>query len=211
MAQPAPEQGLPPNPARVPLGLAIVLAERLRADLGVHAPPPVVAVAAFTVGLGDAVASAGRRLAGTAVQATTAAGRRPASAVVDAGRQVLSQPVIGRAAQPVRRLGSAVLTRAETTTARGRVVAHAARGDAVALLRTQTEGGIAWARDTVLPAFIDDLVGDPKVRELVVEQTHGALSDAVHEVRLRTAGADARLESGVRWLLGALGRHEPAT
>lgn len=196
--------------ARVPLGLAILLAERLRADLGVRTPPTVGAVGAFTIGVGDAAVSAARRAAGAAAQRAVALGRRPASSTVWAGRVFLDQPGVARATAPVRRAGSALAHRADATVVRGRSVADAARADALAFLRAQSDSGMAWVRGEVLPTIIDDLVSDPKVRELAVEQAHGALSDAAREVRHRSAGADARLEARVHRLLGMLARHEPS-
>jgi hypothetical protein len=90
-------------------------------------------------------------------------------------------------------------------------VAGAARADALAFLRAQSDSGMAWVRGEVLPTLIDDLVTDPKVRELAVEQAHGALSDAAREARHRSAGADARLEARVHRLFGMLARHEPSS
>ncbi len=196
--------------ARVPLGLALLLAERIRADLGVRTPPPVGAVGAFAIGMGDAAVSAARRAAGAAAQRAVALGRRPASSAVWAGRIFLEQPGVARATAPVRRAGFALANRADVTVVRGRLVADAARADALAFLRAQSDSGMAWVRGEVLPTIIDDLVIDPKVRELAVEQAHGALSDAAREVRHRSAGADARLEARVHRLFGMLARHEPS-
>ena len=199
------------NAARVPLGLAVLLAERLRADPGDRTPPTVGEVGAFAIGMGDAAVSAARRAAGAAAQRAVALGRRPASSAVWAGRIIMEQPGVARATVPVRWAGSALAHRADATVVRGRLVADAARADALAFLRAQSDSGMAWVRGEVLPNIIDDLVTDPKVRELAVEQAHGALSDAAREVRHRSAGADARLEAGVHRLFGMLARHEPSS
>ncbi len=197
--------------ARVPLGLAILLAERLRTDLGVRWWPTVSAVGAFAIGVGDAAASTARRTAGAAAKSGAALGRRPVSAVAGAGQKVLEQPVVAQAMAPVRRAGSALAGRADATVARGRAVAYAARADALAVLLTESTSALAWVRGDVLPTIIDDLVTDPKVRELALQQAHGALTDAAREARHRSAGADARLEASVHRLFGLFARHEPSS
>jgi hypothetical protein len=88
------------------------------------------------------------------------------------------------------------------TVVRGRAVAAEARMEAVTFLRLESANGLAWVRGEVMPTMIDDLVDDPKVRQLAMEQAHGAINDVALEVRRRSARADTSLEAGVRRLLG---------
>jgi hypothetical protein len=74
--------------------------------------------------------------------------------------------------------------------------------EAVTFLRLESANGLAWVREDVMPAMIDDLVADPKVRQLAMEQAQGAINDVALEVRRRSARADTSLEAGVRRLLG---------
>ena len=64
-------------------------------------------------------------------------------------------------------------------------------------------------RASVLPAVVDDLTNDPKVRELVTEQSRGAIEDAAHSVRTATAHADDRVENAFRRLVGGTGGPKP--
>lgn len=192
-------------PLRVPLGLAVLMAERLRADLGMPAGPVVGATTGYAIGVADAALGVAGRLTRSAV----AAGRKPAGLATGTGQAVLRQPAVVRASAPVRRLGSAASDRMQATVARGRSVATAARADALVVLRTESASGLSWVRGEVLPAVIDDLVTDPQVRELAAEQAHGVLTDAAHEVRRRSSSADARIEAGARRLFGA-GRPQSA-
>ncbi len=53
-------------------------------------------------------------------------------------------------------------------------------------------------RETVVPAVIDDLTTDPRVRKMIAEQSHGAVSAAADELRQVTASADDQVESAFR-------------
>ena len=97
--------------------------------------------------------------------------------------------------------------RLEVTILRGREISALARAEAVAFLNAESASGIAWVRQQVMPALIDDLAADPKIRELALGQAQGAFADAARELRQRSAVADGWVEAGVRRLLG---RHEPA-
>lgn len=191
--------------ASVPLGLALLTADRIRMDLGGRDAPVVGVAGAYAVGLADAsVATAGR-----IARSAGAVGRGPASVAANSVRAILRQPAVARVSPPARRLVLALAERAQGTVLRGRTVAAEARVDALAFLRTESAIGLSWVRGELLPVVIDDLVADPKVRELVVEQAHGVLADAAREVRQRSVSADARVEMGFRRLFGA-GRHELA-
>ena len=186
---------------RLPLGLTILVAERVRADLG----PDLRAAgtgAAFLVGLGDAAATA----AGRAARALMRAGQRPARMAAGLAERGLksSPPVLAR---PARQLQTVAANRFEVTILRGREISTLARAEAVAFLNAESASGIAWVRQQVLPTMIDDLAADPKIRELALGQAQGAFADAARELRQRSAVADGWVEAGVRRLLG---RHEPA-
>ena len=241
---------------RLPLGMAILLAERVRADFGDHAsdgtvegssagapvaaiegapvgalgepvatlegaPVPAVEVApvggtiavpdrepiaepvvgvtaAYAIGLADAALATSGRI----VRSAVAAAQRPVKASTDLVQTVLGQSAFDRATSPARRATSAVADWSAATVARGRAVAADARKEAVTLLILESTNGLAWVREDVMPTMIDDLVADPKVRQLAMEQAHGALNDVALEVRRRSARADASLEAGVRRLFG---------
>jgi hypothetical protein len=222
---------------RLPLGMAILLAERVRADFvpdrgsdgtlgapegtpvgalqgasvpavegapvgaSVAAPvgAPVLGVAAaYAIGLADTTLSTSGRIARSAVAAT----QRPARVGTELLQTVLGQPAVARATAPARRATSAMADWSAATVARGRAVAAEARMEAVTFLRLESANGLAWVRGEVMPTMIDDLVDDPKVRQLAMEQAHGAINDAALEVRRRSARADTSLEAGVRRLLG---------
>lgn len=53
-------------------------------------------------------------------------------------------------------------------------------------------------RQTVVPALIDDLTVDPRIRTMITEQSHGAVSAAADELRQVTANADDQIESAFR-------------
>jgi hypothetical protein len=190
---------------RLPLGLTVLLAERVRADLGVRDGQALGVAAAYAVGLADAALSVSGQIARSAADVA----QRPARAAIDAVQAVLRQPMVARTTRPARGLTSAIASSAASTVARGRAVASVARAEAVEFLAIESASGLAWARGEVLPAVIDDLVADPKVRDLVVEQTQGALTDVAREMRRRSARADTRLEAGVRRIF-TRERHELA-
>jgi hypothetical protein len=53
-------------------------------------------------------------------------------------------------------------------------------------------------RETVVPALIDDLTVDPRIRKMITEQSHGAVSAAADELRQVTASADDQVESAFK-------------
>jgi hypothetical protein len=63
------------------------------------------------------------------------------------------------------------------------------------------DGALPAIRERVLPAVIDDLTADPRVRDMVVEQSRGVLGEATENLREGTAHADDRVESIARRLL----------
>jgi hypothetical protein len=182
---------------RIPLGLAILVAERIRADLNTDLRAAGTGTA-FLVGLGDAAVATASRMARALVQA----GQRPARVAVGLAESGLNTPPLRFAREPALRLQAAATDRFQTTVLRGRAITTMARAEAIAFLNAESANGIAWVQQQVTPALIDDLTADPKVRELAMGQAQGALADAGRELRQRSASADGWVESGVRRLFG---------
>jgi hypothetical protein len=67
------------------------------------------------------------------------------------------------------------------------------------------EGAMPEIRTRVLPVVIDDLSHDPRIRDLVQEQSRGMAGEAVQQMRTTTAAADDRVEAAFR-----RGRHGAA-
>jgi hypothetical protein len=172
--------------------------EPLGAPVGRVGEPVLGVAAAYAIGLADTTLSTSGRIARSAV----AAAQRPARVGTDLLQTVLGQPAVARATAPARRATSAMADWSAATVVRGRAVAAEARMEAVTFLRLESANGLAWVRGEVMPTMIDDLVDDPKVRQLAMEQAHGAINDVALEVRRRSARADTSLEAGVRRLLG---------
>jgi hypothetical protein len=182
---------------RIPLGLAILVAERIRADLNTDLRAAGTGTA-FLVGLGDAAVTTASRVARALVQA----GQRPARVAVGLAESGLNTPPLRFARQPALRLQAAATDRLQATVIRGRTITTMARAEAIAFLNAESANGIAWVQQQVTPTLIDDLTTDPKVRELAMGQAQGALADAARELRQRSASADGWVESGVRRLFG---------
>jgi hypothetical protein len=66
------------------------------------------------------------------------------------------------------------------------------------------DGVMPEIRNRVLPVVIDDLTHDPRVRELMLEQSKGAVGDDTQQLRATTANADDRA-------LRRRGRGQPPT
>jgi hypothetical protein len=189
----APTAAPPVRPGRVAVGLAALAAEQLDARGGDR-----VAVA---VGLAARAADGTRRLAAVAivppVRAAARVGRRVPGAAwaVRAGRDRLA----GVVAQARRQ---------------GREAVAVDRAEALRFLRRALDGSVGWAlpqvidkalpqiRFDVLPVVVEDLSSDPKIRQLVVDQSRGVVGEAVVRVQTTTATADDRVESVLRRLLG---------
>jgi len=182
---------------RIPLGLAILVAERIRADLNTEMRAAGTGTA-FLVGLGDAAVTTASRIARAIFQA----GERPARMAAGLAESGLSTPPLRFAREPALRLQAAAADRFQATVVRGRAITTTARAEAIAFLNAESANGIAWVQQQVTPVLIDDLTTDPKVRELAMGQAQGALADAARELRQRSASADGWVESGVRRLFG---------
>ncbi len=60
------------------------------------------------------------------------------------------------------------------------------------------EGAIPEIRSKVIPVVIDDLTRDPRLQELITEQSRGVLANATDELRETSATADDKLETSFR-------------
>jgi hypothetical protein len=92
----------------------------------------------------------------------------------------------------------------------GRAVVEAGRADAMTLVRD----GMGWVqrrgmpdlidallpylREEVLPVVVEDLMKDPQLRTLVVEESRDVVSQAADQLRDATAEADDRIEGAFR-------------
>ena len=63
------------------------------------------------------------------------------------------------------------------------------------------EGVMPEIRARVLPVVIEDLTNEPKLRELILEQSRSVIGDAADQLRTSTASADDRVESAFRRLI----------
>lgn len=93
---------------------------------------------------------------------------------------------------------------------RGRSVVDAGRADAIVLVHDgmdwlQRRGApdlidalIPYLRDRVLPVVVEDLMKDPQLRTLVVEESRDVVSQAADQLRDATAEADDRIEGAFR-------------
>jgi hypothetical protein len=63
------------------------------------------------------------------------------------------------------------------------------------------DGVMPEIRAKVLPVIIDDLTNDPRLRELVLEQSRGVVGEAAQQMRSATATADDRVEQAFRRLV----------
>jgi hypothetical protein len=205
---------------RLALGLAVLLAERMRSGRP--------AGTAFVTGVGlvmrtaaDAEAIARRVLGPTkrAAEITAAFAAILPAVVVPRRSLAHSRAVLRRVSTEARRRGEAAVA--------------AGRSDASAFLQAGVSDSIAWAqarvvpqivdglvphlvdavvprliegampeiRTQVLPIVIEDLTKDPRVRELVLEQGRGVVGEAAQQLRATTATADDRIESAFRRLV----------
>jgi hypothetical protein len=60
------------------------------------------------------------------------------------------------------------------------------------------DGVLPEIRARVLPVVIEDLATEPRLRELILEQSRTAVGEATEQLRASTASADDRVESAFR-------------
>jgi hypothetical protein len=101
----------------------------------------------------------------------------------------------------------------DSASRQGQAVVEAGRADAMTLVHD----GMAWVqrrgmpdlidallpylRDQVLPIVVEDLMKDPQLRALVVEESRDVVSQAADQMRDATAEADDRIEGAFRRLI----------
>jgi len=205
------------RPARLALGLASLAADRLRG--GVRTNDTL----AVTVGLLGRTADGSAAFARWVSSPPARAARRGASwASGLPGVKRLRGPV-ERARVNVARMTSEARVRGQATVTAGRDDATAfvkvTVDDTISWAQAQAvpriidglvpqlvnevvpkiiEGAMPEIKEHVLPAVIEDLANEPAIRDLIMEQSRSALSDAAGELRSSTASADDRVESAFR-------------
>lgn len=182
------------RPARLALGVVVLVAERVR-----RGPVPGAAMAAG-VGLVEQTAAGVRAYAGRAVAVTTRVASRSLTAL-PAGR---IRARLSQVTAQARRHGEATIAGA-----RAEATAFASSG----LTWTQTRGipqfidgllphlidrVLPEIRLRVIPVLIEDLARDARIRDLVLHGGEQAVSGAAQHLRDATAGADDRIEAAVR-------------
>jgi hypothetical protein len=208
------------HPARLALGVALLAADRMRAGTPGDA---------FFVGVGlvqQTVAEV-RELARRALRPPSWAASRTASW---ASKRIGVSPKVGLFARSRERFSDLVLDARATgraTVAAGRedadtfVRVNVAEGMAWAgnralprivdslvphlvksVVPRLIEGAMPEIRARVMPAVVDDLTNDPKVRDLVTEQSRAAVEDAVKHVHTDVAQADNKVMKALRRLAG---------
>ncbi len=218
----------PANPARLALGVAMLAGDRLRVGVPNDTFVVGVGLAQQTVaelrGLARRALGPPSRAAG---QALDWAAKR-SGIVPNTGLLGRTRSRVGHVLHEARNVGRATIA-AGRDDATAFVKASVAEG--MAWAETQAvprivdslvphlvesvvpriiDGVMPEIRNSVLPAVVDDLTNDPKVRELVTEQSRGVIGDAAHHVRSATASADDRVEMAFRRLIGGEKAEPPA-
>jgi hypothetical protein len=218
--KPAGETGDETHPGRLALGMAVLVAERIR--------PGRATSNALVTGLGlvAQTAAEAEALARRAMGPPARAAAIAAAVAANLPGADLPRRSLARSRAMLRRVAGEARRRGETAVAAG-------RADASAFLQANVADGIAWAqaravpqivdglvphlvdkvvprlidgampeiRSRVLPIVIEDLTKDPRVRDLVVEQGRGVVGEAAQQLRTTTATADDRVESAFRRLV----------
>ena len=190
---------------RLVLGLTALAADRVRT--GTKAGTKAGETLATVVGLVQQSADAARRV-----------GTPPARAAAGGLRLMGGLPGASLVRGPLQRARDQLTRTVADANARGRETIAAGRADAVLFVQSTVEESLAWVeasvvprlldgalpqvRTNVLPVVIDDLTADPRVRDLVVEQSRGMLGEAADQLRTHAASADDRVESAFRRLVG---------
>jgi hypothetical protein len=209
------------HPARLALGVALLAADRIRA----RTPSD-----AFLVGVGlvqqtvAEVRGLARRALGpprwaashTADWADKRTGVSPHAGLVARSRERLTELMLdaratGRATVAAGRDDANTFVRANVadgmawagTQALPRIVDSLVPHLVESVVPRLIEGALPEIRARVMPAVVDDLTNDPKVRDLVTEQSRAAVEDAVKHVHTDVANADSKVMKVLRRLAGA--------
>ena len=209
------------HPARLALGVVLLAADRVR----VRAPSDSFVVG---VGLAQQTVDEMRHLARRALRPPGTAASR---AIDWASRRTgvrTNSGLLGRTRERVGRVVSEARNAGRATIAAGREDASAfvrsSVADGMAWAESQAvprivdslvphlvesvvprliNGVMPEIRASVLPAVLDDLTKDPRVRELVTEQSRDVIGEAAQAVRSASATADSRVEMAFQRLIGA--------
>jgi len=120
--------------------------------------------------------------------------RATGRATVAAGREDADTFVRASVADGMTRAGTQAVTRIVDS-----LVPHLVDSVVPRLI----EGALPEIRARVMPAVVDDLTNDPKVRDLVTEQSRAAVEDAMKHVHADVAKADSKVMKAFRRLAGA--------
>jgi hypothetical protein len=214
---------LPTNPARLALGVAILAGDRLR--VGIPNDTFVVGVGLAQQTMAEmrglarrALKPAGRAVDWATKQASMAAQQSNAGLFARTrsrvGQLVVEARNVGRATIAAGRQDATAFVRASVaegmawaeTQAVPRIVDSLVPHLVESVVPRIIDGVMPEIRSSVLPAVVEDLANDPKLRDLVAEQSRGAIEDAAHTVRSATAHADDRVENAFRRLVGGGGQ-----
>jgi hypothetical protein len=207
------------HPARLMLGLTALAAERLRA--GGRTGDAFVLTVGLVGRAAEQTASLARRVSSPPVRL---AGRGTAWATGLPGVRRLRSPA-NRARRRVVRVASQARDRGRATVALGRLDAlglvRTTVDESLAWAQSQAvprivdglvphlvadvvpkiiDGVLPEIRERVLPVVIEDLAKEPRLRELITEQSRTVVGDATEQLRASTATADDRVESAFRRL-----------
>jgi hypothetical protein len=205
------------HPVRVMLGMAVLAGERLSGGA------PTSEAFATGVGLLQQGASEARKLAKRMIGPPI---DTASQAVVQASDVPAPDPALrpfSRSRQLLTRVVSDAKRRGEASVAEGRAEASAfiqtSVTDGIAWAQSNVmpqiidgmlpyllndvmprviDGVMPEIRKRVVPAVIDDLTHDPRLRDLLLEQSKGAVGEATQHLRATTANADDRLERAFR-------------
>jgi len=194
------------SPARLALGFAVLVAERVRPGA------PTRDAVATTVG----VVGRSADLAGRAARRVTA---RPVGLARRSLRWAAGLPGASLVTDPLAQARDRLADAGAAARDRGRATLDSSRARAAAFVQSTMDeeimpyvtstvvprvidGALPDIRARVLPVVIEDLTNDPRIRELVVEQSRGVLDEAADQLRSGTATADDRLETAFRRLVG---------
>jgi hypothetical protein len=199
------------HPARLALGMAMLAADRIRA--GTPSDPFLVGV-----GLAQQTVAGVRGLARRALRAPRWAGSRTSDRAAKRTGVSSNAGLFARSRERVSELMLDARATGLATVAAGRqdvdAFVRASVADGMAWAGTQAvpqivdslvphlvdsvvprliEGALPEIRARVMPAVVDDLTNDPKVRDLVADQSRAAVEDAVKHVYSDVASADSKV------------------
>jgi len=207
------------HPARLMLGLTALAAERLRA--GARTGDAFVLTVGLVGRAAEQTASLARRVGAPPVRL---AGRGTVWATRLPGVRRLRGPA-NRARERVVRVAVEARDRGRATVALGRLDAlglvRTTVDESLAWTQSQVvprivddlvphlvadtvpkivDGIMPDIRERVLPILIEDLTNEPRLRELITEQSRTVVGEATEQLRASTASADDRVESAFRRL-----------